>query len=61
MEFREANIVKRVLASLMCLAMLSMTVMGVAAAAPTQVKESDITRQGEDTPPTNNWVLYTRV
>lgn len=25
------------------------------------VTESDITRQAEDTPPTNNWVLYTRL
>jgi hypothetical protein len=24
------------------------------------VTESDVTRQVEDTPPTNNWVLYTR-
>jgi hypothetical protein len=60
MGFREEHIVKRVLASLMCIAMLSMTAMGVAAAAPTPVMESDITRQAENTPPTDNWVLYTR-
>jgi hypothetical protein len=61
MDFREGNLVKRVLASLMCLAMLSMTVMGVAAAAQTQVVMSgDVATQPENTPPTRNWVLYIR-
>ena len=34
----------------------------LALAAPTTqvVTESDITRQAENTPPLNNWVLYTR-
>jgi len=39
------------------------SVMGVSAsfAATTQsVGESDVTRQAENTPPTDNWVLYTR-
>lgn len=37
------------------------TVIGIAAVCQTVViTESDIARQAEDTPPTRNWVLYTR-
>ena len=38
-----------------------MTVLSVAAADTTEVvTEDDVTRQAENTPPTDNWVLYTR-
>ena len=47
--------------ALSLLLLLSMTVMGATAASTTQVVgESDIVRQPENTPPANNWVLYTR-
>jgi len=40
---------------------LAMAGLGVAAECLRAiVTESDVTRQPEDTPPTNNWVLYTR-
>jgi hypothetical protein len=39
---------------------LAMTPMALAATTTQVVTESDITRQPENTPPTNNWVLYTR-
>lgn len=41
--------------------LLSMTALSVAAATTTEViTEDDIVRQPESTPPTNDWVLYTR-
>jgi hypothetical protein len=53
--------VRRALFSLLLAGLLSMSVMGVLAAnTTTTVGESDITRQAENTPPTDNWVLYTR-
>jgi hypothetical protein len=49
----------RIIGALACAAALSMT--GTALAATTEVViESDVTRQVENTPPTDNWVLYTR-
>jgi hypothetical protein len=53
--------VKRLVTSLVLVGLLSMTVLSVAAANTTEVvTEDDVTRQVEGTPPTDNWVLYTR-
>ncbi len=54
--------VKRLLALLTAtFAVLSLALAGQAVAATTEVvTEADVTRQIEDTPPTDNWVLYTR-
>jgi hypothetical protein len=53
--------VKRLFTSLVLVGLLSMTVLTVAAADTTEVvTEDDVTRQAENTPPTDNWVLYTR-
>src|SRR5687768_4231269 len=58
-----------VFALIAAVAAIALTTIGFAAiatpAAPAVcdsvvVTESDITRQAEDTPPTDNWVLYTR-
>lgn len=52
---------KRLFASLVLVGLLSMTILSVAAADMTEVvTEDDIVRQVENTPPTGNWVLYTR-
>lgn len=52
---------KRVFYSIIVAAMLGMSLMVVAAAADAEVvTEADIVRQVENTPPTNEWVLYTR-
>jgi hypothetical protein len=49
----------RLIGALACAAALAST--GTALAATTEtVKEEDVTRQVENTPPTDNWVLYTR-
>ena len=39
---------------------LTLTAVGLAASTTVVVTESDIARQPENTPPTDNWVLYTR-
>jgi hypothetical protein len=53
--------VKRLVTSLILVGLLCMTVLSVAAADTTDVvTEDDVTRQAENTPPTDNWVLYTR-
>jgi hypothetical protein len=49
---------KALIGALACAATLCMT--GTAFAATEVVTESDVTRQVENTPPTDNWVLYTR-
>lgn len=52
---------KRLVFSLALIGLLSLSVLGVAAATSTEViTEDDIVRQPENTPPTNAWVLYTR-
>jgi hypothetical protein len=48
---------KALIGALACAAAMSMT---GTALAQTVVTESDVTRQAENTPPTDNWVLYTR-
>jgi hypothetical protein len=48
------------LALFVMLLALAMTPMALAATTTQVVTESDITRQPENTPPTDNWVLYTR-
>jgi hypothetical protein len=59
--FRKGDHVRRVLFSLVLAGLLSMSALGVLAADTTEVvTESDIARQAENTPPTDNWVLYTR-
>ncbi len=53
--------VKRRFTMLLMVCLLSMTALSVAAASTTEVTtEDDIVRQPEGTPPTNDWVLYTR-
>jgi hypothetical protein len=53
--------VKRIFASLVLVGLLSMTALGAAADSTTEVvTEASVARQAEDTPPTDNWVLYTR-
>ena len=56
---------KRALFGLVAASLLSLTALGVSAAPATPTKvvvtEEDVTRQVENTPPTDNWVLYTRV
>jgi hypothetical protein len=53
--------VKRLITSLVLVGLLCMTVLSVAAADTTDVvTEDDVTRQVENTPPTDDWVLYTR-
>jgi hypothetical protein len=44
----------------MCVVALAATVIGYAVCTTVVVTEDDITRQPENTPPTDNWVLYTR-
>lgn len=39
---------------------LTATAIGLAASTTIVVTEDDVTRQAENTPPTDNWVLYTR-
>jgi len=51
---------KRTLFSLILAGLLSMSVMGALAAHTTVVTEADVTRAVENTPPTDNWMLYTR-
>ncbi len=52
---------KRLFTSLVLIGLLGMTVLSVAAAnTPEVVTEDDVDRQVENTPPTNDWVLYTR-
>ncbi|HYP39114.1 MAG TPA: thrombospondin type 3 repeat-containing protein [Chloroflexia bacterium] len=58
----------RGLAAMLLLAVLAMSGGGLAraplaqaAASTVVVTEGDVTRQAENTPPTDNWVLYTRI
>src|SRR5688500_18018345 len=53
--------VKRILSSLLLAGLVGTTALTASAATTTVVvTEADITRQAENTPPTDNWVLYTR-
>jgi hypothetical protein len=51
---------KRTLATSALVAVCALAGASSATAATEEVVESDVTRQAENTPPTDNWVIYTR-
>lgn len=58
---KKFSIFALIIFALAVIAMTNLTTSAVAVSTTVAVTECDIARQVEDTPPTDNWVLYTRI